>query len=252
MIPSTCRAILCPGRRAAAAVCALALTVGLTGCSVVSDVKKVTRDVESNRATINAFAQTMQSGQTTPFVARYVTTGSAPATIVYAVQPPREVAFTDTPSGTATGQGIRNLHLVVNASGAYSCSPPSSAGVRWTCQRLAKANAAAKNKILDFYTPAHWVVFLREFALAAGFAGDKVGSSAMTVNGFSMKCVDFQASGIPGASKICTTAQGILGYVKVASVATSFKITSYSTSPPASLFRLPAHAKITNLKINSR
>jgi hypothetical protein len=83
------------------------------------------------------------------------------------------------------------------ASGAYSCSPPSSASARWTCQQLGKAGVATKNKILDFYTPSHWIVFLREFALAAGFAGDKVGSSATTVTGFSMKYVDFQARARP-------------------------------------------------------
>lgn len=82
-------------------------------------------------------------------------------------------------------------------------------------------------------------------ALAAGFAGDKVTSSTMTVNGFSMRCVDFKAAGIAGTSTICTTAQGILGYVKVASEATSFEIKAYSTSPPASRFELPPGATIT-------
>jgi hypothetical protein len=257
MISSTGRAILSPGRRTpgrrtAAAICALALAGGLAGCKVVSDVKNAAHDVASNRATIKTFTQTMKSGPPTPFVVRYATTGSSPATIVYAVRPPREVAFTDTPSGTATGPGIRNLHLVVNGSGAYSCSPPSSAGTRWTCQQLAKASAATRNKVLEFYTPSHWVTFLKGFAVAAGFAGDKVRTSAMTVNGFSLKCVDLQAAGIAGTSRICTTAQGLLGYVKVASVATSFEITSYSTSPPASLFALPAHAKITRLKTETQ
>ena len=45
----------------------------------------------------------------------------------------------------------------------------------------------------------------------------------MTVNGFSMSCVDLQASGVPGTSTICTTSQGILGYVKVASDATELR-----------------------------
>jgi len=69
----------------------------------------------------------------------------------------------------------------------------------------------------------------------------------MTVNGFTMSCVDFIASGVAGTSTICTTAQGILGYVKVASDTTSFEITSYSTSPPASLFELPPGATVTTV-----
>ena len=67
----------------------------------------------------------------------------------------------------------------------------------------------------------------------------------MTVNGFAMQCVDLVAPGVPGTSTICTTAQDILGYVKVASDSTSFEITSYSASPAPSLFELPAGARIT-------
>jgi hypothetical protein len=96
------------------------------------------------------------------------------------------------------------------------------------------------------------MAFLRDFALAAGFAGDSVTTSSMTVNGFSMQCVDFRAPGVQGTSTICTTAQGILGYVKVAPNPASFEITAYSTSPPASLFRLPPGAKITTLKTGTK
>ena len=103
-----------------------------------------------------------------------------------------------------------------------------------------------RNKIFDFYTPSHWITFLRDFSLAAGFAGDKISSSSMSLNGFNMSCVDFVASGVPGKSTICTTSQGILGYVKVASDSTSFEIKTFSSSPSASQFQLPPGAKITN------
>jgi hypothetical protein len=92
---------------------------------------------------------------------------------------------------------------------------------------------------------------LNDFALAAGLAGDTVTSSHMTVNGFSMQCVDLQAPGVPGTSTICTTPQGVLGYVKVATDSTTFKMKTYSTSPPASLFALPAGAKITTVTVPS-
>ena len=67
----------------------------------------------------------------------------------------------------------------------------------------------------------------------------------MTVNGFSMSCVDLVAPGEPGTSTICTTSEGILGYVKVAGDSTSFEIKSYSSTPSDSLFQLPPGAKIT-------
>jgi hypothetical protein len=222
---------------------ALVLTgFGLTGCSVVRAVDKVKQDVEGNKSTIDAFSSKIQAGESTTFEATYVTTGSAPATIVYAVQPPKGLAFTDTPSG---GSGSPSADIIVNGSGEYSCTPPNGSTSHWTCEKLGAATATAENQIFDFYTPAHWVGFLKDFSLAAGLAGDTVTSSSMSVNGFSMSCVDFVAPGVSGTSTICTTAQGILGYVKVASDSTSFEIKSYSGSPPASLFQLPPGAKIT-------
>jgi len=219
----------------------LVIGVGLTGCSIVNKVKNVAHAVEGNKATIDAFTTKMQSGQPPNFEVTYVTTGSAPAKIVYAVQAPKGLAFTDTPSG---GTNATSVDIIVNSSGEYSCS----AGSPPSCQRVQPTSQASENEIFDFYTPAHWVNFLRDFSIAAGFAGDKVTSSSMTVNGFAMSCVDFVAPGVAGTSTICTTAQGVLGYVKVASDATSFEITSFSTSPSASLFELPAGAKITTVQ----
>ena len=159
--------------------------------------------------------------------------------MVYAVQPPTGLSFTERASSAGSG-----VDIVVNAAGEYSCAPPSAAGAPWTCQKLGTATAAAENKIFEFYTPAHWVGFLRDFSLAAGIAGDKVTTSDMTVNGFSMNCVDFVAPGVAGTSTICTTAEGILGYVRVAADPTSFEIQSYSASPPSSLFQLPPGATV--------
>ena len=157
------------------------------------------------------------------------------------------MAFDDTPSG-GTGD-TTPVHIVVNSSGEFACSQPSVTGsassTQWTCQKLGTADAATENKIFDFYTPAHWIGFLKDFSLAAGLAGDKVSSSTMTVNGFAMNCVDLVAPGVAGTSTICTTAQGILGYVNVASDSVSFEIEKFSTSPSPSLFALPPGATVT-------
>ena len=239
------------GRRYAAGVAAVVVALsglGFTGCGIVAKVRNVAHTVEGNRATIDAFTTKMKSGEPPKFEVTYVTTGSSPVKIIYAAEPPKGLAFTDTPSG---GGSATSLDIVVNSSGEYSCAPssPTGSGSRSgpSCQKVQPVNQATENEILDFYTPAHWVAFLRDFSIAAGFAGDKVTSSTMTVNGFTMSCVDFIASGVAGTSTICTTAQGILGYVKVASDTTSFEITSYSTSPPASLFKLPAGATVTTV-----
>ena len=235
------------GRRREYAVAGLVLLLvgcGLSGCSIVTKVRNLAHAVEGNKSTVDAFTARIQSGQPPNFEATYTTTGITPATIVYAVEAPKGLAFTDTPSG---GNNPISVDIIVNSSGEYSCSPEAS-GSPPSCQRVEPSSQATENQIFDFYTPAHWVTFLRDFSLAAGFAGDKVTSSSMTVNGFAMSCVDFVASGVAGTSTVCTTAQGVLGYVKVASDSTSFEITNFSTSPSSSLFELPPGAKVTTVQ----
>jgi hypothetical protein len=214
-----------------------------TGCSVVSKVKQAVHTVEGNKATIDSFTQNLQSTANAPFEATYMTTGSAPATVVYAVDPSSGgLAFHE----TQTGSNASNVQVIVNSSGEYVCNQSGSAGA-WSCQKLSKADAATQNKIFDIYTPSHWVSFLKGVSLVAGLAGDKVSTSTKSLNGFDMNCVDLVAKGVAGTSTICSTSQGILGYVSVASDSTSFEITEYSSSPSASLFQLPPGATVTTL-----
>jgi len=245
MTPNTDRAGGRLARRHASAVVAGALVLGsfgLSGCGIIKAVKKIVHTVEGNKAKMDAFTSKIQSGPTT-FEATYVTTGSSPARVVYAVEKPNGLLFQNTPTGANSSSG--RLDIVVNPSGEYLCSPPSGSSP-WTCTKLPKTSAADYNDILDFYTPTHWVDFLQGVALVAGFAGDKVTDSNLTVNGFAMSCIDLTPPGV-GTSTICTTAQNILGYVKVAGDSTSFEIKSYSTSPASSLFQLPPGATITTL-----
>ena len=96
-----------------------------TGCSVVSKVAQDVHNVEGNKATIDSFTQNLQSGQSTPFEATYTTTGSAPATVVYAVDPSSGgLAFHE----TQTGANASNLQVIVNSSGEYACNQSGSGG----------------------------------------------------------------------------------------------------------------------------
>jgi hypothetical protein len=253
MVTGTTRSSVGPGllpqpgalkKAAVTVVVVMVAAFGFSACSAIRKVRDAVHDIRGNEATIDAFSTTLQSGTATPFEATYATTGSAPATVVYAVRPPTGVAFDDTPSG-GTGD-TTPVHIVVNSSGEFACSQ-SGPGSQWTCEKLGTADAATENKIFDFYTPAHWINFLKEFSLAAGLAGDQVSSSTMTVNGFAMRCVDLVAPSVTGTSTICSTAQGILGYVNVASDSVSFEIQKYSTSPQSSLFALPPGATITTI-----
>ena len=128
-----------------------------TGCSAVSKIKQAVHTVEGNKATIDSFSQNLQSTKDLPFEATYTTTGSSPATVVYAVDPSSGgLAFHE----TQTGSSASNVQVIVNSSGEYLCNQSGSAGV-WSCQKLSKADAATQNKIFDIYTPSHWVSFLR-------------------------------------------------------------------------------------------
>jgi hypothetical protein len=210
-----------------------------TGCSAISKVKQTYENVKGNKATVDSFTQNLSNGKSVPFAATYATSGSSPATVVYAVNPSAgELAF----HLTQTGGSASNVQFIVNSSGNYSCT---QSGSSWSCNKLDQASAKDQENLFDLYTPDHWINFLKGLSLVAGLAGDHVTTSTMSVNGFDMSCVDLVASGVAGTSTICTTSENILGYVKVASGATTFTITNYTGSPDASLFQLPAGATVT-------
>ncbi len=224
-----------------AALATALLTAALSGCSVIHTINNVRHAIDNNRATVQSFTSGLKDGEASTFQATYVTTGDSPTTISYAVQPPKSVAFTQTSASNASGTA--DLDLISNSTGEYSCT--SNGGTTsWTCTKLSKAEAIAQNSIVGLYTPSHWITFLDVLSTAASFAGIKVSNTSMTVNGFSLKCVTF-SSKHEGSSTICTTAQNVLGYVKVAGNPTSFEIKSYTDSPSASAFQLPPGAKVT-------
>ena len=118
---------LITGHGGTAAALAGALMLGSlagAGCGVVNEVNKIGHTVASNKATIDTFTTKLQSGEATPFEVKYVTTGSAPATIVYAVQPPKGLLFKE--SASSGGTGLPGTEIVVNGSGEYACTPPGS------------------------------------------------------------------------------------------------------------------------------
>jgi hypothetical protein len=233
-----------PHRRSPLVVAVIVLgTVALASCSAISTIKNDIHDIRGNKAVIDGFNTKLNAAPTT-FEAVYATSGNAPATVTYAAQLPNDVAFSLTPSG---GSGnTAPVHFVQNSSGEYACQQTSG---QWSCDRISGVSASSQNALIDLYTPGHWVKFLSLFALAAGIAGDKVTTSTMSLNGFSMNCIDLQTPGTAGKSTVCTTSQGVLGFAQVAGDSTSFAITSYSSSPAASLFQLPPGAKVTTVTV---
>ncbi len=233
--------------QAAWPVAILIAAAALSGCSLIHKVQTAVHTAKGNLDTINSFDASMTSKVPPNFQVTYQTSGSSPATVVYAVEAPKELAFTVTPTSGSTDA----VHLVANATGEYACTPPSAGGSSgassWTCDKLDASTATAQSSLYGIYTPQHWVALIKGLGIAAGVAGDKVSTSTMTANGFKMSCLDLVATGTPGTSTICTTSQGLLGYAKAAGDSTSFTITAYSGSPSSSVFQLPAGAKIVDV-----
>jgi hypothetical protein len=229
-----------------AAAAAVAVSAAATGCGVVSAVKKAAGTVQANKAIIDQFSGNLRAGQPTQFEATYTTTGSTPLTVTYAVRPPTDLAIA---SGVGSGLATANARFIVNSAGRFSCARAAVGG--WTCTKLPANGTGGAQPLLAIYTPGHWVAFLQAFSLAAGFAGDKITRSTMTVNGFPMQCVDLTAAGVAGTSKICTTAQHLLGYMQVAGQPIGFEISKYSATPDPALFQLPAGAKVTSSSASS-
>src|SRR5258708_27210213 len=136
----------------AAAGAVIVLSAASAGCSVVNKINSIRHTVDKNRATITAFTQGLQNSKAVPFQVTYVTTGGSPTTVVYAVQPPKDISFSE----TAGGGGPVATRLVANSSGEYSCSQ-ASAGGQWSRAKLSKANAAAHNPLFDVHTTRPFV-----------------------------------------------------------------------------------------------
>jgi hypothetical protein len=89
-------------------ILALVVALGVVGtsCSVVGKVRQDVHNIEGNKATIDSFTQNLNSNKSTPFEATYTTTGSSPATVVYAVDPSSGgLAFHETQTGADASTG---------------------------------------------------------------------------------------------------------------------------------------------------
>jgi hypothetical protein len=248
MVMGTRRAVAVRGRRgiAVAGLVAVSSASGLAGCGIVNSINKAVHDVENNKALINTFTTTLESTKSMAFEATYITTDSPPVTVIYAVDPPKDLAFEKSSSGSGSeGNGSGSVRFISNGSGEYSCAGPTSSGQAWSCKKLGHVEAAVQKAMVDIYTPSHWVDFLEGSSIVAGLAGDKVTSSTMTVHGFNLNCVNLRVTGTTGKSTICTTSQGVLGYAKVMGEKTAFEIEAFTSTPSASLFGVPPGAEVT-------
>lgn len=245
-------------RRAARLAPLLAVLVvggsfGLTGCGRIirAAINHATHGkLDQDENAVNQLTSKMQSAESETFDVSYQTTGVAPAIVRVAAMPPKDFAFVDTASN-----GAVSADLIQNASGSDYCSRAASGNAKYQCTKLSSQTISTYDAMKALYTPQYWIDFLNAYKYA-GVVGVSITNTTMTVNGFALTCI--VATGSAGStttssdatapkSTVCVTSQGVLGYVKVSSDSTAFEIKSYSTSPPSSLFQVPAGATITTL-----
>jgi hypothetical protein len=216
--------------------------------------------------TLKALNANLQKSESATYQATYVTTGSAPATVVVAQQPPHNYSVDVAQSGNRGA-----FQYIANSTGFYACTEgtagstgssgatgstsTSAAGAApgWSCFKFGAGQSGQYNAVGELYTPQYWYPVLEAAATVGALAGLDVKSSTMSVNGINLQCTSLTAkSGNSGSNSTqtgtwCVTSQGILGYVAASGDSTAFEIKSYSTTPAASLFQVPAGAKVTSV-----
>jgi hypothetical protein len=231
----------------AVAIVVIPLAFGLSSCGAVSkaiNAVKTVHNIMHGSAAINSLTSKISSGDNSAYDVTYVTTGNSPATVHYAAQPPHDFAF-DT--NTSTG----DLEITTNASGEFECNRSSGSGSAstWTCLKLQGAAVSTDKLAYALYSGSYWIDFLKAYSVVAALQHVTIASSTMTVNGFALECAVVVSGTKPNqtTSKVCVTSQGILGYVSASAKSADFEIKSYSASPAASTFALPAGATVTTL-----
>ncbi len=128
-------------------------------------------------------------------------------------------------------------------SGSSTTTTTSKSAV--TCVASKRSNPLLG--LESFFSPTVALTLFSEAknAAIAHALGIKMSSSSATFAGQPSTCVSVSVKG--KSSKYCVTKQGILSYSGSSSSSSYFKLTKYSSKPPASLFAVPTGATITTL-----
>ncbi len=174
----------------------------------------------------------MQSGEHASYKAVYTSQNSSGTsqTITIEQMPPKSVLSTT--SGSVIDDGTHT----------YFCSASGSAE---QCVTESSGGADPFASITALFSPT---TLLNEFhaaegAAAAHTAGYSVAFSSGTYAGLAAKCLDYTAA--TQTVKYCVTNTGILAYAQ--STGGTFELTSFSTSPAAGDFSLPAGATVVTI-----
>jgi hypothetical protein len=205
----------------------------------------------------NALTNTINRAKKMTYYAQYVSySGSNPQTTVTIAQAPPKSNFSSA-SGSVINNGKTTYYCGTSGNSGDSGNSGNSGNsgsstTTTTTSKNAVTCVASKgsNPLLgleSFFSPTIALTLFSEAknATVARALGIKVSSSSATFAGQPSTCVSVSVKG--KSSKYCVTKQGILSYSGSSSSSSYFKLTKYSSKPPASLFAVPAGATITTL-----
>ncbi len=181
------------------------------------------------------------------FKAVYTSTssGGGTQTITLEQSPPKQVFSTTDSSG--------NVSTLLNTgTGTYACD--SSSGSTPTCTSMAAAGGSgALSALIGVYngSAALSVINGWESIVAAHLTGVSLTFSNTTLAGQAVRCAKWSYQG--STATYCVTTGGVLAKVETSGGGSSsagssnFELTSFTTSPPASDFELPAGATVVTI-----
>jgi hypothetical protein len=212
-------------------------TTGTTTTTTTSAANSATTNASGAAANalskLQGLSSTIQAAEKKPFKAVYTITSANAATQTVTVeQSPPKSAF-----GTKSGD------VIDTGTASYYCTTTSTPP---TCLSAGTTNPLAS--LVAVFSPETVLAGLREAETEADAhaAGYNVSFSSGTYAGQGATCANLSGlTGTDSTVKYCVTNGGVLAYVSA--TGGTFSLTSYSSSPPASDFALPAGATVETI-----
>jgi len=196
---------------------------------------------------LQSFSGSIQKAKNSTFQAVYTSTSTSGGTqtITLAQSPPKQLFSTTDSSGNVSS-------LINTGSGTYTCD--TSSGSTPTCTSLASAGgASALSAVVGVYdgTTALSVINGWESIEAAHLGGISLSFTNTTIAGQPVRCANWKYQS--SSATYCVTDSGVLAKVEStggsnsSSSGSSFELTSFTTSPPASAFDLTTGATVVTI-----
>ncbi len=177
---------------------------------------------------LESLSSSVKAAEKKTFKAVYtITNASTTQTVTIEQSPPKSVF------------GTKGGSVIDTGTATYYCSTTGTT----TCLSAGTTNPLAS--LTALFSPATVLAGLQaaQTEAAAHAAGYNVSFSSQTYAGQPTSCANLSGAG--NSVKYCVTDSGILAYAS--SNGGSFALTSYSSSPPASDFSLPAGATVETI-----